>query len=299
MKRKEIKMKNKLLFLSIIAIIATSCNYNKSIKKDFLTGIMTKGNNITCDNIYLTIDNKNETRNTFYYGEVFIINYENIEGFVKVNGNDFPGMSITVLNSNNDTILYEPDLYKEYSTEGINFNPLIIQAMLTAAYPMHTGNKYTMLIHIWDKKGVGTYDSKFEFTLKENEKIKTEAINDAKYDEIYLYSYNTEKVITDNKIPFNNTVYIVYEGLSGFKDIDGRINFGLSLVATDNNGKIILNYPDLYENKDATIEEFNKLIAPYFEFTGDKANNPISCTATLWDKNSDSKIVSEIILDVE
>jgi len=292
-------MKTKLFFLSIIAIITTNCNYNKSIKKDFLTGISSKGNIISCNDIYLTIDNKKVNINTFYYGEVFIINYENIEGFVKENGNDFPGMSITVLNSNNDTILYEQDLYKEYSKEGINYNPLLIQAMLTAAYPMHTGNKYTMLIHIWDKKGKGTYDSMFEFTLKENEKIKTKVINNAKYDEIYLYSYNTEKVITDNKIPFNNTVYIVYEGLSGFKDIDKKISFGLSLVATNSNGKTILNYPDLYENKDATTEEFNKLIAPYFEFTGDKANNPITCTATLWDKNSDSKIVSEISINLE
>ena len=292
-------MKTKLLFLSIIAIITTSCNYSKSIKKNFITGVTSKGNTITCNDIYLTIDNKKINRNNFNYGEVFIINFEGVMGFIKENGNDFPGMSITVLNTNKDTILFEPDLYEQYSVKGINYKPLLIQAMLTTASPMHSGNKYTMYVHIWDKKGSGTYDSKFEFTLNTNENIVTKKTDNVKYDEIYLFSNNTKNVITDNKVNFNEPAYIIFEGLSGFKSNDGKISLGLSLIATDSDGKTILNYPDLYNNKEITIEEFNSQIAPYIEFTKGKANNPVTCIATIWDKNSDNKITSDIILNVE
>ncbi len=123
-------MKTKLILLLAITVFATSCNYSKSIKKDFLTGIISEGNGITCNDIYLTSNNKKINRNTFSYGEDFTINYEDVMGFIKVNGNDFPGMSITVISSNKDTVLFEPDLYKQYSEEGINFQPLLIQAML-------------------------------------------------------------------------------------------------------------------------------------------------------------------------
>ena len=292
-------MKTKLLFLSIIAIITTSCNYSKSIKKDLLTGITSKGSTITCNDIYLTVENKKVNRSSFNYGEVFVINFQDVMGFVKENGNDFPGMSITVLNTNKDTILFEPDLYEQYSVEGINYNPLLIQAMLTAASPMHSGNKYTMYVHIWDKKGSGTYDSKFEFSLNTSKNIVTKKTDNVKYDEIYLFSNNTKNVITDNKVNFNEPAYIIFEGLSGFKSNDGKISLGLSLIATDSDGKTILNYPDLYNNEEISFEEFNSQIAPYIEFTGANANNPVTCIATIWDKNSDNKITSEITLNVE
>ncbi len=163
---------------------------------------------------------------------------------------------------------------------------------------MHSGNKYTMFVHIWDKNGKNTYDSKFEFKIEANKEITTEKTNNVKYNEIYLFSNSTKNVITDNSININEPVYIIFEGLSGFKSSDGKISLGLSLIATDNKGKTILNYPDLYNDEDISLEEFSSQIAPYVEFSSGTANNPIKCVITIWDKNSNEKITSKLDLNI-
>ncbi|MCX6260856.1 MAG: hypothetical protein NTY95_08465, partial [Bacteroidia bacterium] len=199
------------LTLFFLLLVLNSCNFSKSAKKDLMSGLSSTGNSISCEDVYLTVNNERITRNSFIYGETFFLNFSDVKGFAKENGNVFPGMNLVVVNPAGDTMMQTNDLMSKYA-DGMNYSPLILTADLTLAAPIKSKAEYTAFVNIWDKKGAGTFRSKFDFKVRENDKISIES-SKVKYDEVYLYSKGNEKVITDNKIKLSDDTYIIIEGL--------------------------------------------------------------------------------------
>src|SRR4030043_1298806 len=96
----------KIFLLFLIFPVLGSCQFSKSAKKDLLSGLSSTGSNISCEDVYITVNNEKTTRNSFIYGETFYINFSNVTGLTKENGNVFPGMDMIVINALGDTLMH-------------------------------------------------------------------------------------------------------------------------------------------------------------------------------------------------
>lgn len=290
-------MRTAIFSILFVFILFQSCEFNQSVKKDLITGLNTAGVGLSCDNVYLSIDNKKIQRNTFTYGETFFLNFNNISGFTKENGNVFPGMDLLIINETNDTILYETDMYADY-TEGINLSPLLLQSNVVVADPILSNENYTFYVSIWDKKGTGVYKANMKFNVKSNKEIKLESKN-IDYKEVYLFSENNRKTITDNKINLNDNVYIIFEGIEGMSEENGNVSVGLSIYAKDSNDNILINEADLIGDSPMTAAELKNQLAPNIIFTGSEIMSPVHCEVIIWDKKGENKIKANIDFTVK
>ena len=289
-------MKNKVFIIALALFTIQSCEFDKSINTDLLTGISTKGDGLSCENVYLSIGDQETNSTTYVYGETFYVNFNDINGFTKVGESVFPGLGLFVLSAEGDTVMQEHDLYAD-STKGFALSPLLLSTNITVATPMLSNKKYSLYINIWDKKGKGTFTAKMDFNIVPNEHIKIESSN-VKYDNIYLFSEKNNTTITDNKVTMGDNNFLIFEGLTGFKDENGKANFGLSIKATDATGTIIVNEADLIGEAGMDIAELNKQIAPNIIFSGSEIKNPISLEIVIWDKASEAKIKASSNLEL-
>jgi hypothetical protein len=282
---------NRILYILLITVVTTSCKYSRSAGKDLISGITTAGKDLSCEDVYITVDNEKTSKNTFIYGETFVIYFNDIEGFAVENGNVFPCMEIIIKEQEGDTLMKADDLY-ENNTEGFNYKPLKLSADLTVAAPLRSKGNYTMIININDKKGDGSFTTRYDFDIIENGNIKIETTNTT-YNEVYLFSQGKNKVITENKIDFDDNIYIIIEGLKGFKEENGYVFPGLKLQGTDSLNNLILDYDDLFTEYDETgieLSDFISRVSAHFKITGTFFNNPLHCELRIWDKKSDAEI---------
>ena len=291
-------MKTSGIAILLLALMS-GCQFSKSVNKDLLSGLLTKGDGISCDEVYLTIGDKKINRNTFVYGETFVVNFNKIEGFNNENESVFPDMSLLVLSMEGDTMLFAEDLYSNYP-DGIKLDPLLLTSEVTVAAPMRSGREYKLNVGISDKKGDGAFSARLIFKVVPSDKIITESTG-VGYNEIYLYSGDQEKVIVDNKVGIDETTYFVFEGLTGFKEDGGMVYPGLSIKGTDKGGKLILDFKDLFADYSETglsVTDFNKRVLSNFTLSGTEILNPLHCEILIWDKKGDAKIKSAADLEV-
>ncbi len=282
----------KIWIVLFTAVLFAGCKFSRSAEKDLISGITTTGKDLSCDDVYISVDNEKTKRNTFIYGETFIIYFNDINGFAVENGNVFPRMEIIIMEKEGDTLMMADDLYEGY-TEGINYSPLQLSADLTVATPMRSLGKYTMIINISDKKGDGSFTTSFNFDVIGNENIRVKTTNTS-FNEIYLFSQGKNIVITDNKIDFEDNIYIIIEGLNGFKEENGYVFPGLELKGVDSLNNLILDYDDLFTEYDETgvaITDFSSRASAHFKITGTFFNNPLHCELKVWDKKSNAALI--------
>ena len=290
----------KIFLLFLIFPVLGSCQFSKSAKKDLLSGLSSTGSNISCEDVYITVNNERTTRNSFIYGETFYLNFSDVKGLTKENGNVFPGMNMIVVNDLDDTLMHTDDLITSYP-DGMNYSPLLLTADLTVADPIKSDGKYAVIINIRDKKGKGTYRSKYDFTVKKSDRIAIESLK-VEYNEVYIYSQGNDKVIIDNKIKYNDNVYIIIEGLKGFAESNGMVFPGLSIKASDSAGNIVLESDDLfteYNSSGIAADDLAERVSAHFSVPGTQFNNPLHCELTVYDKKSDAKIKAVTDLVVE
>lgn len=278
----------KYTFLIGILLALFSCDFNKSVKKDLITGLTTKGDGLSCNDVYLTDGENKLNRTEFVYGEKFYVNFNNIKGFKREGAVAFPGMQMIVLNEKNDTVMIGEDLF-ENQVDGFDMDPLLLTGNLITASPIHSNKEYAILIKIWDKKGNGTFKAKLKFTVVSNDKIVVEESN-LKYGEIYVYSQEQDKIITNNELTMNETFYMVFEGLNGFSVEDGIVKFGLKVRAKDSQGNVLIDERDLAGETGYNYAKIAESLPVDLIFTGETINNPVSCEFLVWDKNSENKI---------
>ena len=288
-----------LLFLLILAVIMHSCNFNKSVNTNLLTGLTTVGDGLSCDDVYLSIAEGQIQRNTYTYGEEFDLNFSDISGFTKVGEAVFPGLTLQVTSEAGDVVMETDDLYASY-TEGMNFSPLLLAATLTVATPIQSGSNYTLSVKIWDKEGSGTLTAKMPFNVVADDRIEIE-LNQTSCTEVYLFSGNSNEVITDHEAAFDEEVYLIFEGLTGFTEQDGQVFIGMSLHATDNAGEIILENDDMLEEYDEdgiSAADLKDQVFANIVFTKGVLTNPVHIEVTVYDKEGDASIMANTDLSV-
>jgi hypothetical protein len=284
-------MKN--LYVLIILLIALSgCNFSKSVKVDLISGLTTKGDIISCEDVYITVNDQKVERSTFVYGEEFYINFNDVKGFKRIDAKVFPGMDIFVFGESGDTVFSATDLYKG-NPEGFAQEAILLTSKLVVARPVHSGKSYKMSVNIWDMKDKGTFNATFDFKVTASQKLKVEP-STVTYDEIYLFSKDKGKVINDNMITSNDENYLLFEGLKGFSETEGKVYPGLSMKVADDAGVEVLNYEDLFADYTAAgldFSDFNGRVTSSFIIPPGEVKNPLHLNVIIWDKKSSAKLV--------
>lgn len=289
-------MKTRLILISTIATLLLSCDFNKSVKVDLLSGLSSKGNGLRANDVYVTVDDQKVKRNSFTYGERFYLNFSDVAGFKKEGANVFPGMELSVVNETGDTVMYYDDMYAD-KTNGVDVSPLFLNTYLTVAKPIMADNKYTLFVNIWDKKGEGTYQATFDFDVKPNEHIHIEKDKSISYDNVYLFSKEQGRTIVDNKINVGETYYLLIEGAQGFTINDGKISVGLSMKASDSNGGTIFNHEDMLGEGEWEVDLVKEQVSAEFILKDHAITAPADFEFVLYDKNSEHKLVAKMSLE--
>jgi len=285
--------------LSIVLCVSTliSCDFSKSVNKDLITGLLTKGDGLSCEEVYLSIDDETILRKTFEYGEEFMLIFNNMEGFERIEGFSFPGMTLSVVSQDEDTVLFEPDLYSDL-TDGADYSPLLLNSALLVADPMHSNEKYTLHVDIWDKKGNGVFTAKLDFKVEPNILINIES-NEISYQEVFLFSQERGRIIIDQTASFDENIYMMFEGLEGFVSEGDMVSIGMSLSIEDSEGNLIVNEDDLMEASDFPYSEIRDRVSANFFLTGSEINNPIYCEVVIWDKRGEGSITASTQIQIE
>jgi len=289
-------MKPHLFVYGFLAIITLSCDFSQSVNKDLVTGMVTRGRGLSCQDVVLMAGTEKARGSTFLYGEQLRIEFDGMDGFERINNSAFPGMSLLVTENKNDTVLFYADLYEDLA-EGTSNSPLLLVADLVLADPVHSGRNYTLLVSIRDKQGDGTFSARLKFSVVHDEAI--EVVSDRiTWEEIYLYSGMKNRVITDHRTGFNEPVYMIFEGLDGMKADQGVVQLGLSLTLTDSTGNRVLDEEDLLGGEPLDASEVQERLAPHFFISDTGVVNPVICDFRIWDKNSGRSIKASCLLRV-
>lgn len=278
-------------FFILLLIAASGCNFSKSVKVDLISGLSTNGDILSCEDVYITVNDQKAARSTFIYGEEFYLNFNNVKGFKRIDGKVFPGMDLFVFGESGDTVFSATDMYKG-NPEGFAQELIILTSKLVVARPVHSGKSYKMKVKIWDKEDKGTFYATFDFKVTASQSIKVES-SAVTYDEIYLFSKDREEVINNNIIASNDENYLLLEGLKGFSETEGKVYPGLSMKVTDDAGTEVLFYEDLfadYTSDGLDFSDFNGRVTSSFIVRADDVKNPLHLTVLIWDKKSPAKI---------
>jgi len=281
------------LFVFLFACFQ-SCDTSKSVSKNLVTGMSTKGDGLSCEDVYLSDGEQEINRNKFTYGEKVYVNFVNITGFNKEEGNAFPGMRLSVVGQQGDEVMSIPDLYADYQ-DGIDISPLLLKANLTLADPIHSEQEYTLYIYIWDKKGDDTFNLEMDFEVKHDERIKIDNTG-LSYNEIYLFSKESGKVLLEDDARFDEHVYLIFEGLEGFLEEAGEVSIGLALKVTDAEGEILIDEMDLIGDSTMDPARIKDQLLPNFIISDQSIAVPVKCEIKVWDKKSDNKISTSVEL---
>lgn len=285
------------LLIASLVLTVYSCNFAQSVEKDLETGLTSRGKGLSCDQVYLSDGEEIIKRSTFSYGETYYVNFDGLEGFIKEEAHAFPNMQLLVIGENGDTALFSEDLYADYK-EGIDFDPLKLYAEVTVADPMHSEANYTLYVDISDKKGDGTFRSSLEFIVVRDDKIKVDG-EQLTFEEIYLFSQQSGHTITDGRAGFNETIYLLFEGLEGFYVADGQVQIGLSMLIKDAEGNLILEESDLFGDGALNYNDVHAQVAPNLILSGTQIANPVHCEIRIWDKQSTAWIQASTELVIE
>lgn len=289
-------MKTKAIVLTLLLGILFSCDFRKSVHADLLTGLTTEGDGLSCEKVYLTVDDEKINRNTFTYGEIVYLHFEQVEGFKKTGEQAFPGMQLVVTDPAGDTMLQYDDLYAD-EPDGFSLSPLKLSTFLTVGTPLHSNNKYALFVKIWDKKGAGTFTAKMDVEVVPNKAITIES-SGISFEEIYLFSKDRDLAVTGDQVKYNENMYLIFEGLEGIKEEEGKVFIGLGMNIRDADGRLILDEANLAGDDPMDAAEVSAQLAPTFIFTGSNLKNPVTCIITIKDKKSGKSLKATVLLNV-
>ena len=283
-----------ILLLFIIACYG--CNFNKSVTTDFNTSLTTRGNGISCSEIYLSNELGRINNNTFTYGEFIYFNFNHVDGLTPKNGLVYPKMKLLVKNQAGDTIMYAKDLYN--NAKGFKPEELQLQSHIVTAQPIEKNQPYQLELLLSDKNGEGTLSANLDFSVVHDKNIlvKNEGL---RCKTIYLFSKNQNRAITSGTVSLNEELYLLFEGLEGITSIDNKAEIGLAIKAIDAQGRIIIDAEDMLLDKPLAIKEVENKLAPHFTFTNKEIINPVTYQVKIWDKANGNAIITSSDINIE
>lgn len=292
--------KNTIICLAITTILLTlsaSCSFNKSVKKNFSIGLITKGDGINVDEVEVTLDDHILDDNTLIYGKTLVTTFKSVDGFTEENGKYYPNLAVSLVSKVGDTVLKQANLLPN-SNKGLNLDMKDLRGQVSFANPIFSDKTYTLVYTLTDLKGEGVLTSTMDVELVKDPDIKIDA-EKLEYKESYLFSPERKSVITNRKVGFNDKMLFIFEGLKGFTKKNGAVELGMTMVVKDDDGRVILDQPDLFLNQKVNPALVEQSIQASLILTKGAISNPVKWQVKIWDKNSDATITAKTFLEVE
>ena len=271
-----------IIYLIIISFL--SCKKH-TYKEQKIGNLKIETNILSCEKITF-LNKTNKFKNHFFYGEILKMRFKNIKGFKEKEGLIYPGLEILVLDKNNDTILFNKDLYED-EIEGFESSTFKLIPQVTIGNPMMSNSKYRVFTRLWDKIGKGYLKTETKISILPFKGIKIKN-NTFKYREIYIYSDKRDKVILNKKIFLKENIYFIIEGLEGFTIKNGKPAFGASMKVTDESGRVLFENSELFKNSEEySLAQIKERFSTYVTFSEkEKGDVKIRCRVKIWDKNN-------------
>ncbi len=291
-------MKNCLRSICTVSMLAilSSCNFSASYNKDFATGITSKGNGLSAENVYITDGEEGMKKRDFTYGKVVYTNFENMEGFAIEGGKFFPQMSVAILDKKGDTIMQNKNLF----TKGTGFDASLttLNGNVQMADPILSDNKYSLHYKVWDTKGDGVFTSEMDFEVKKDPLISSSR-KGLDFTEIYIMSDKEKRVVTDGIVHFSEPLLFNFQDLNGYTKQNGAINIQMDIKVTDDSGAVLLDMKDAFKQPIRNEALLKRGLSATLTLTKGKLDNPITWHVYVKDKNSEAFFEAEAQLTVE
>lgn len=194
-------------------------------------------NKLVWENVFFEINTVKSTRTEFIHGENICFKFAEVKGFQSNNDNVFPGLSILVLNSKNDTVHFVEDDFCNL-TEGIPLKSLNLKACINAVHDPNC-EQYTVRIKIWDKLSSKSRDFSMPFTVDPNRLLEIVQHN-LTFSDIYLWNQTKGYMIVENQIFDENQNVFIMDGLSGFKIEENKVFPLIEMEVLDSLGGIVI-----------------------------------------------------------
>ncbi|WP_420572476.1 hypothetical protein [Kordia sp.] len=290
-------MKLEYFFILLIICFLTSCANIEAESKNYISDVSIKADKLSCDGILMENYTGTIDKSEFFYGESIKMFYDNITGFTLKDSLVYPEMDIFIMNKKGDTIMSNPNLFKDKNS-GFTEADLRLRSELTFANPMFPNNDYILNINIRDKHSDAYFILNKNFSVIHSTllKMKTEGLT---YDIQYLFSNSRKVAVLDNKIKRNEIVYLLIHNLKGY-DVDayGQADILASIRLTDADGNLINENTDLFPNLVNATDLKEQLYAS-IQLTGKSFKNPVTCVFKIKDNNSSHNLETTFNLTVE
>jgi len=286
--------------LLVISLVLGACQFNHSINTDLKTGAYSKGEGIGCDGTIIKINNKEDNRNEFIFGESVDLVFKNITGFKKFKNKKFPEISMFIVKNEKDTVLRDINLLENLK-KGTEFSPLDLKTSFKAVLPHKNDENYKVYVHIWDRKSEGQFNYELPFTIKSSDllTINTKGIG---YSNIYLWNETKKETVLESKLNVKEFYVLILEGIEGLKAINKKVYPIFSIELTDRLGNKIIRNPNLlsaYEKTGVDPEDLKIQLTSKLSFSAGKINNPCTLKVNVADQNSDKNIAVVTQLNIE
>ena len=244
---------------------------------------------ITCESIFVKVNDEEVEKNTFVYGEKFKVYFNDIKGFKKIDGAVFPKLDIVVIDENKDTVLIGYDLYRGQG--GFTFDPLALNASVSCATPVHVGKDYIMKVYISDKNGKGYINLEYDFEVirDPNIKISSKGLN---YEQFYLFSDQRGIAFSNHEATYKEKVYLIIEGLEGLDARNGLANMYVSITVRNSDGKVIIEEKDMFPDPvDVKLASEQLNLNFHIDENPKGGDLNTSCEVIIKDKNDAKKVI--------
>jgi len=290
----------KFIAFILLTSILVSCNFSKGVKTELTTGLTYSYNGFRLKEVKVFDNYSQPVKGKSYpKGTVLNIKLYGVENYVEENGMIYPGCSVKLTDNNGNEVLESDDIFKDYVTSKDKFAVPIIT--LTLFDPVIAGEKYTVNIHFYDKKKPeNKIDIKQEFEVNPNEaKIET-VKNGLSFEDIYMASDKTTPIPV-NKSLLGSNAYIMFKGLKGFSESDGKVYPGCEVILVDKDNNTILHDENILSNYADGVMPFavSQLYAGASLKDPVKAGETYSLSIRVFDKiNKDNEIKAQAYVEV-
>lgn len=142
-----------LFFLVMCLISCNGCHFSKGFKEDLSTHLSMKYNGLSVSDVYLADDSDRRLAdNHVRLGQHYNIVATSVDGFALMDGKAYPGVELTIKNSQGNTLLHAPDLIADQAKDGLTGSINQLYGSFTVGDPMKIGQRYKILVRFFDKQ---------------------------------------------------------------------------------------------------------------------------------------------------
>ncbi|MDN5217174.1 hypothetical protein QQ020_34195 [Fulvivirgaceae bacterium BMA12] len=255
---------------------------------------------LVIEEAYLSSFGQRFSSNQLQFQTKVNLNLSGVGGYAVKDDKVFIGCSMQVLDRKGNIMLDYADLFPDESgLDRIAARDLYLA--LTVGTPMSPGETYLWTVKVWDKIGKGEVSTKLEFKVSETEDKVGITVMPKGLKVGSIFMTNQEGALQSNQVNYLEKIKLNFFNLKGLSRKEGKVFIGGSMVISDSQGNVMLEYTDLFSDYDQTGVDPDATEKVHFSLViGDPLRRGETYTwkARIWDKTGHGEIRAQAQLKV-